>query len=398
MRDRICSSVSRTLIASLAIGLLAACDSVDAGRPADPEGGPSLVHIMIINGDLYVATDALYKAPPSTLGPPTECNLVQPCNGDVIARRGLYGFPACENAEGEPVKGEEMGTCPDPMDPMVTPPVIGPLTEGFDATQIRFVFDQLLDPAIAQEMMATDADGNFTQDILQLVDESGNVTPMVDTYFDPGGAPFLTSDPIALPYGPALVLKPAPLSADTTYTFRLKPERVKDRDGNAATTDIFGAIKTEYMMKTEPLKVSAWNYAGLAPDFVAEAVTIAPDDYFQMELNANVDPMTSTSSVVSVTNTETMEMLSVRAIIDCTAGAEDLRLVDIVHTSSTGAVIPWPEGTYSITVNVKGDNGHSVVTYDGSSPVEGMFTVDPMAEVTNNIADVVLPEDCGAAE
>jgi hypothetical protein len=245
------------------------------------------------------------------------------------------------------------------------------------------VFNQLLDRGIDVELMMT------MPDIVKLNLPDGTEVESSKS-FDPTGDPLQTSTAISAPFGPAIVIKPLnQLQAGTKYTLVIDASRIKNRSGTLLTKDVNGAIKPSYDIQMEAL----FPLDGIAPDFTAAETQIAPDDFFQLFLNSSIDPNVSGADVEVKMAGQTV---TVSAFADCDAGPTAL---DIVRTSSTGVPIAWDTGDYTITVNVKGENGTSVI---GSSPfggtLEGAFSVSEEAETTNPIDALTLPADCGSEE
>lgn len=237
----------------------------------------------------------------------------------------------------------------DPQSLLAGPPAIGtPIEHG--GNQLRLVFDRLLDPAV--DVSAA----------VKLVGPRGEVLPAL-TYFDPSGVFGESSDPISTPYGPAIVLKnETPFSAGTSYALRVDAAAIRDREGDVLEADLHGSINAEYLFTTEPL----YALDGMImPDFSGPEMTIARDDYFRIETNADIGV-----AEVEVSNA-VGERVETVAFTDCEAGA---RVLNIVHTARpNGERRPWETGTYSITV-------HNIARDASGAPLEGAFTVSDEIE------------------
>src|SRR5262249_29699879 len=110
-------------------------------------------------------------------------------------------------------------------------------------------------------------------------------------YYDNQGSPDVSSDLVAAPFGPALVLKPrAPLKPNTEYTIKLTSAAIKDRAGNASDA------MAEYKFTTEALFVLAST-----PD-LSSTPDVAPNDVLVLNTNAAFDPATVTNDAVIVTD------------------------------------------------------------------------------------------------
>jgi hypothetical protein len=367
---------------------LFACDSVDTGHPEDPDTPPRLMRIMIQDEDdirfvgvgRFSATDLFRDADP--FDPNNTCSNQDPCAEELLESCTLE-------------RGEQM-FCSDPLNPRITPPAVGEPAR-FGGNQIRLVFDQGLDRALDQAL-ATDGD---TTVVLKL----GDAEVPVLKYLDNGGAPDLSPLPTLQPFGPAIVLKPlSSLFAGATYTLALDPARIKDRDGQATTSDVRGPIQSSYTFTMEDLFLSSST-----PDVTSSTTAvIASNDVVQIATNAPVDEMTlpatltsglSTIAVVMSTTTSTIpRQVMIRAWLD--RGSDPVacvvnpRAFNIVPVDPSGAVVEWLPGLYAILFPGVEAEGSDARLKD--APIDGADAAATFT-VTEQVGEppaVVSPEDC----
>lgn len=369
----------RTLILLLGCASLGlACDSVTAGEDQDPGGPPVLRHIMIQDetpsGGRFIATDLL-----DTL-PPQMCDALNPCPAD---------GPVCPT-----MSSTVPASCPKPFSPATTPPAIGtPIALG--GNMIRVAWNKRLDPAL---------------DVMPPVRVTGpNGTVPALTYYDPSGAPGLTPylfglGPIAIPYGPALVIKPnAPLWVNTRYQIELDLTQIRDEDGNQPSRDLNGStIQGSYSFATEDFYL-----LGSTPALDMGAM-ITPNDFLTVNTNADIAAETVTATTVVVTDASGAVVPS-RAFLQiadktmCAATTAHRALV-VVPLERTGTTSPgqWPAGTLTLTIDgvrdadtrrspLKAANG-SAASVNGKFVVMGPSS-DPMSD-PQAVANLVLPEAC----
>lgn len=302
MRVRLLAAMASLLL--LGVPLLG-CDDTHTGQKSEDQSAPRLVRIMVQDeewpGGRGLAVDLLNATPGASCADTTPCTPPQECGT-------LFGFPI----------DEAETTCHDPNSVLeVAPPVGTPLYVA--GSQIRLVFSKLLDPSL--ESMDEDAGVyRLPPGIVALY--QGDTEIEVERYYDVGGAPSASSDPVAVPFGPALVMKPlAPLAVATTYTIRIDPGRILDREGQVAVAGDGSQLADRFDFTTEGLFVmQAWNcpsyyctlFAWFCPSqFCLDAVMsgmagtnypdltdlsipaqVAPNEGFQIQFNADVDETT----------------------------------------------------------------------------------------------------------
>jgi hypothetical protein len=203
------------------------------------------------------------------------------------------------------------------------------------------------------------------------------------------------------------VIRPTvPPHASTTYSIKIDPTKIKDKQGDAVTNDANGPIRTTYSFTTEglyPIPNAFTGATAVSPDFTSpdamgNPTKVAPDDAFLISLNANVDPATVTDGIVTVKAADG-STVAVHAFLDqggdptmCIANP---RQVDIVPAAGA-----WAAGTYSITVaGIKSDTGAATLATDVTGKtlgLSGKFTSDPATMATNPAEMVVGPAQCAA--
>lgn len=355
------------------------CDDVDVGRLLEAEGGPQIAAIHVQDGSRrggrFVITDVLLAAEPLL-----ACSHTNPCPAEFGAADIETGapivcqFPASEDAKDE---NDKVGTCPDPMHPLVHPAPVGIDAPGF-RNQIRVVFNKQLDNTLDA---ALQAEG---QTIAVLADSSG-ARVAARTYYDNTGVNLRVAFPFAEPAGPAIVFRPtSTLLAGETYTISLQAAQIKDKDGTAAQA------QATYSFTMEALH----PYNGIAPDLSASLDTT---DVVSLFLNApaNAAPRTSDQAV-----TRSGAPVFVTAFVNdnCEDGG-DVTQVNIARTSSTGEPLEWEEGEYtydfSNLVAAAGPKGAKVAADALGTALSGTFTVTATtAESDQDIGNFVLPSQC----
>jgi hypothetical protein len=329
---------SAYLLLALAAAALPACEDLTAGQLMEDPGPPVLAKILIQDelptGGRNVATDLLDQTPT------ISCSDRDPCpTGD------KFSHPPCDLAS---------GTCPDPLKPSQTPPAIG--TPGTLAgNQIRLVWNKQLDPAL--EMVILDPltgmpSGYSLADptIIGLYDASGKEIPALK-YWDPAGSPTLTSDLFMDPYGPALVIKQRqPFLPLASYEVRIRPDAIRDAQGQAAAFDINGApVATSY-----PFTVEGFHSSGGAlADFMDYPDTIDTTDVLAIKTNARFDA--STLQVTVMMNGQPVETVAApefgtdpKACAETAASPQQINVFRVTGQDRT----EWAEGDYTVSIDV----------------------------------------------
>jgi hypothetical protein len=382
-------------IGSLACGLAAlfagGCSNTDAGRPGDPPGSPRLVKLLVQDGH-FVGGPPDQRAAIVDLfddaAPPT-CSDINPCINQYLIAQTTPPLE-CSDPSG--------GVC---VDPLKLPATGVPLNAG--DTNIRLVFNKLLANDIEDVM--TDPNGAplpghpyaLKPGIVELLGPGGTPVPGTTAVWDNSGSPDFTSDPILAPFGPSILITPGGLDPSTTYTVRIHPGLLRDRNGNPAA-DRFGTLlsdPTDYSFTTEPITVdSTRSFPGFSTP-----PTIAPNDILQFAFWEALDETTVTITATGPVGFDptAVEAYSDRAdspvAADCDAALNPM-LLDFVYTTGVPRMpIDWPAGDYTLSFTVKDASG--VATY--VSPTL-MFTVggaptdpasDPYARQLH-----VTPEQC----
>lgn len=330
---------------------------------------------MILAMNRQLATDLLEPTAERT------CSWTDPCPS---------GQPDCEIGP-----GQSTGVCPDPLSVDRTPP---PLDPG--ATAIRLVFNKGLDPSIA-DIDNPDPTRRDLKDptVAELLDPGGQEVA-ARKFYASGGDPEISSDPIGLPFGPAIVILPSAALSPGEYTIRLDATKIRDRSG--ATAAPIGAIA----FTTEPLTVTAANPA--LTSTIPDVRVIAPNDALTLSLNADVDEATLTPDNVAVLASDG-SAVATRAFAargrDPSRCVLDGTTVVIVRSSSSGQARTWAEGQYALTIRgVRDVSDRSAIhaaptsttgVYAGSFTVTGPAT-DPAMD-TRAFSNFVLPEACASA-
>ena len=372
-------------------GSTTGCDDTSLGHLTDPAGPPTLIKVMVQDAQFVGGPPVQRGAAVDLLdtAPPPMCSDTNPCINQFLIAQTVPPLD-CSDIAG--------GVC---IDPLAVPADGVPLNAG--ATAIRLVFNKLLDDSI--ETVSVDENGAPTPGkpyalkpgIVELLDGSGAPVAGTTAFWDNSGSPEFTSDVVWLPFGPAIVITPGSLDPQSTYTIRIHPALLKDRQGNAAADNTGATLvdPTDLKFTTEAITANP----GLSyPDFSA-AVTIAPNEVLQFAFFATVDETTAT---ITATGPAGFDPAAVEAYVDraddptdCAGGENDAQL-DFVYTTGSGAArapADWPAGDYTFAFTVKDSSGKT--TY--SSPTV-MFTVagadaNP-ADDANALPNHVTPEQC----
>jgi hypothetical protein len=394
MRTRFGSFGIMVLVAGTA-AVATGCDDLSLGRQSDPAGGPKLVRLLIQDSSFVGGPPAQRGAVVDLLdtGPPPSCSDINPCTTQYLIAQATPPLE-CSAPTG--------GVC---VDPLKVPAEGVPLNAG--ATHIRLVFNKLLSADI--ETVMVDANGAplpgmpyaLKPGIVELLGPDGKPVMGTRAVWDNSGSPEFTSDLILLPFGPAILITPGDLAPASSYTIRLHPSLIKDRNGNAPAdaNGVALADPTDFKFTTEPLTA---NDLGSFPDFSTTPTTIAPNDILQFAFWAPVD---ETTAAVTITGPAGFNPAAVEAFADrgadatamgCAANENDT-LLDVVYTTGTGATraaADWPAGAYTLSFTVK-DVATGASTYTSPTlhfTVAGAAT-DPADDV-NAAANHVLPEQC----
>jgi hypothetical protein len=382
-------SVLRLAVCIVVAGTAASstgCDDTSLGHPKDPSGPPRLIKAMVEDSS-FVGGPPFQRAGAVDLldtGPPPACSDTDPCVTQFLIAQTVPPLD-CSDPSG--------GTC---VDPLAVPSTGVPLNAG--ATYIRLVFNKLLDGSI--ETITVDANGaptgatpyKLAAGIVELLDSAGAPVAGTTAYYDNSGSPEFTSDVIWIPFGPALVILPGSLDPSSSYTIRIHPALLKDRQGDPAA-DAAGttlADPTDLHFTTEAI---APNPDLSYPDFTTAPTTIAPNEVLQFAFFELLDETTAT---VIATGPAGFAPAAVEAYADrgsspiaadCSAAENDAQL-DFAYTSGD-----WPAGDYTFAFTVKDAAGKSTYT----SPTL-QFTVagadgDPASDV-NTVDNHVTPEQC----
>ena len=199
----------------LALSLSVAAVGCGSDSTTDPAGPVMLVRIMVQDAQPFgvrgVAIDLL-DTPGSPLSTAVACDANHPCVvrfplAAGLARRGVHDRRHLHRSAGRRLA------------PLTPPERRGAGRSGRHAAAPRL-----------QQAAAVDDPGR--RDVVEVDDASG--TPVPGTaLWDPSGSPTVSSDPILMPYGPALVFKPnAPFNAHAQYTIKVNASLVTDRAGN----------------------------------------------------------------------------------------------------------------------------------------------------------------------
>jgi hypothetical protein len=370
------------------------CDSYSTGHDSDPGGVVRLMRVMVQDSPPTVVNAV--NAGGSTRGactdlvdqdPPIACNENTPCKVLVAMEGGIADFTCRQNVCNDPFKPLPTGTPINPdtdADPMAMTPAI-------PGNSIRLVFDKLLDPS-----SIIDGDGKLLPGIVDFVDESRNYTYSQDELngiWDPAGAPEFTSDPLLLPYGPAIQISPyrkpsgdgagpTGLERNTKYTVIVHPGMIKDRKGNglgdknghAVTSDVSYSFTTENVSAN----ITVGSFVAVSPyqlpgDFTptnGQVATMYASDVLELAFWADLD---LSSFNFTITGPDGFVAKNVEAYLDAPVDPDlmcstaSTNQIDLAYTNGTkGMPDKWPVGTYTIKFTVDSTNDNTT-TFDSRS-------------------------------
>lgn len=357
-----------------------ACDSVDVGRPDEEAGGPKVFSIYVQDGDRrggrFVTTDILLGA-----NPLLACSYQNPCPAEYGAADQETGEPiTCQYPEAELTKplDDQVGTCPDPLHPLIHPPAVGVPSRG---NWIRVVFNKQLDPKIDALLQAEG------QTIATLTDSAGTAVATA-AYYDNTGVTLRVAFPFAEPAGPAIVLKPtSTLLAGETYTLTLAAASIVDKDGAAAQ------VTAPFTFTMEALH----PYNGIDPGQLADPID--SEDVISLYLNAPADPTPVTTDQAVQLEGAPVTVTFFPNVVEGVCEDLDTTQINVARTSSTGEPLEWEEGeyTYDFTNFVKsaGPAGARIAADALGSPLTGTFTVTAStAESEFGFGNFTFPSSC----
>jgi len=390
------------------------CDNVTAGQTTDSSAPPQLQHVMIQDARyLFAWPNRASAVDLLDNHPMRSCQIT--CKGNCPGDAMNPAPPQLDTCINEflvdqfapDVSCQDSGVCADPLKvPASGVPIPQPalyLTGATDTrdpgggVQVRLVFDKVLDNSIEMVTPSGSTTPGATNlyalvpGIVELDDEAGPVKS--EMYYDVGGSFEFSSDLELIPLGPAIVIKPlTPLDAAMKYTVKiLKPDALKDREGNAAQALGGGALPASFNFTTEQLTPSTAGNFGVSPydypDFTAASAVIAPDEVVQIVFFANIAGDTATVTVKSGPAGTKLLAWSDRgadpsACQKAATGDSSGIILDVANTDTgdinSAVAADWPEGDYTITVTVKDINGKSTYTADYSFTVMGPDSGDPM--------------------
>jgi hypothetical protein len=386
----------RFALAATLLGAASSCDNVTAGRPADPSGGPKLVHLLIQDysfiggppGERAAAVDLLdHAAPPA-------CSDINPCVNQFLIAQNTPPLD-CSNPKG--------GMC---IDPLAVPSTGVPLNAGSNA--IRIVFNKLLNASEVETVM-TDANGKpvsaasymLKSGLVELLNADGTPAGMSGFYDDSGPSDF-TSDLILVPFGPAIVIKPSLLAPKSTYTVRIHSSRLHDKLGEQIT-DANGTTlpdPADFNFTTEDVTLNA---DGTHPDF-RKTTPIAPNEIVQVFL---WEPLDETTLKITITGPAGFDPTTVEGYADrggkasakACAAALTPTLINFVATNEAPPgdamrkPVDWAAGNYTFSFTAKDRTGTSTYTSPTWTFSVAGADADP-AKDGNAFAQHVIPEQC----
>lgn len=376
------------------------CDNTTAGQLSEDPNAPRLVRIMIQDDAAMMGRGLAVDLLSTTPG--ASCSDIYPCPAP-IACGSLYGHYIVE----------EQPTCHDPQSVLeVMPPIGIPALLG--GSQIRLVFSKLLNPNI--DTLDQDA-GVYLLPAGLISLFEGEEEVMVDSFYDVGGSPDVTSDPVGTPFGPALVMKPyLPLHAASTYTIRIDPTMIVDRKGQMALDSAGNALPSSFDFTMEGLFVmQSWNCPSQNcvnavgtvnyPDTsdLTQLIPVAMNEGFQFLFNADIDETTVGSVKLFGVNGPVPIRVFNDLGMDPTACADyyNPRLLDIVPVTEEGGTerADLPEGEYLLTITGILDLDTNLTTMTELNVpllVVGEIT-DPMEDPFASV-NMLLPEECEQPE
>jgi hypothetical protein len=356
----------------LTLLLAVGCDNTTAGQDNEPAEAPRLTRIMAqpVNRDCTRCkiTDLL------NVRPPPACAVDRPCPVEFQVLNNP--LPTCQIAE-----GATTGVCTDPL--AAAPVGLG----GDEGNAFRLVFHKPLDPElndITQDAMGRNV-STLKPGILEIDNPKGEALAAT-AYYDPTGAD-VTSDAIALPFGPAIELDLSDaLAPNTSYVIKLDSTRAVDRDQRlpADANGVSLPAPFTLVFTTEPNLpfVSVTPDISAAPNPTNMTPSIKPDNVIQLEFSLPVgDPMAAGSTATFTLSNGTTN-IQVEAWRD--QGAPGMCIgnpnqIDIVAVSAPGVPVPLAAGMYTLTVGGVVDG-----IYGNSAPYSASFTffvagaADPM--------------------
>ncbi|MCC7382523.1 MAG: hypothetical protein IT384_11865 [Deltaproteobacteria bacterium] len=380
-------------IAAISAATICGCSSVDVGRPDIDPNAAKVVMALVMDetnyNDLGVGlegdiVDLLRQTTEPTCDVDTD-----PCTP--LYSIGFDPFPKCRVPEGQP-EGTTAGVCVDPLRTERTPPPVG--LDG--ANQIRLVLSKLLDPSV-DTVFCSDPDVTTCNPASATL--TGPDGPMpVDLIYDSSGSPVFSTEPYYEPYGPALVVRPIGVYyAGASYTLRIDPATIKDKDGAALN------VPADITFTTGGIGLQSDRHqgqVGATPDIVTATNTaIAPNDVIQLFALAPVDEAgTAPTAAVADGDGNPVSVLvwldRGTDPADCAGGTNPL-LVNIVRTASTssaGEALDWDAGEYTISIELHADKSSSTSTFESSFVVDG-DRADP-ADDPSAVENFVLPAQC----
>jgi hypothetical protein len=398
------------LLAPALVALAGGCDDITAGQLMEDSAPPKLLKLIVqdetARSGRYIATDILDVAPGAA------CSVDSPCTASALG----YPNPDCQIPD-----GMTTGICPDqlsgscatsnlgefdligegpPYDSCGTatdgprPVYLGtPIVGGGNA--IRLVFSKLLDPSI-EMVMADPMTGAYTYALpagaIELDGPDGKPLALIPNdpatggglFYDAGGSPDTTSDPTVVPFGPAIVMKPAaPLAPNASYTVKITdPSKFVDHAKQQVSNWM-----SPYSFKTEQLTVIA-----AFPDITVDMATVLPDDVIQLTTNSDVvlDPANFT---LGCGGTPVKLLVWKDQGADPTMCMDTPSLIDIVAVDAGGTPVDLPDGMVC-TLKIDGmkDNSLGLSTFAGSYK----FTVKGPKDPTDgsSVTNYILPADC----
>lgn len=381
------------MLAWSSLALMGGCDDLTAGRAAEPAGAVRLTRVLVQDARFIGGPPAQRGAVIDLLddAAPTACSDVNPCINQFLLAQTTPPL-ACSDPKG--------GVC---VDPLKLPATGVPLNAG--ATNIRLVFNKLLDPSI--ETVTVGASGAPTgpspyalkPGLVELLGPDGKPVADTSASWINDGSPDFTSDPIFIPFGPAIVVTPGSLAPRSNYIIRLHPSLLHGRDG-APVADKSGvtlADPTDLAFTTEDVTANA---GATYPDFTMTPATIAPNEVVQLGYWSALDEATVMPTISGpvgfvAANLEAYADRGASPVkADCDA-ALNPSLIDFVYTTGGAARMAsdWPAGDYTLTFTARDATGQR--TYS-SPPLH--FTVagadgDPTTDA-NASAQHVIPEAC----
>jgi hypothetical protein len=358
---------------SLAGGLASAgCDDNHTGQPGDPGGPVKLVRIMVQDseqpGPVGSATDLLDTAG-SPLSTAVACDTdLNPCIPQFTLGGTTVSFTCVPTAMGA-MTGP--GTCPDPLQPgkvqTLSVPSSWPQNAGAEGgLQIRLVFNKLLNNGIEDlKVDPTQPPGSNLTFALKSgiteLDASDGTEVSSAKYWDNSGSYTGTSDPVNIPFGPAIVIKPHnPLATSTTYQIVIHTGMVQDRKGNGMADQVGNPLTGDFKLKftTEPL-----NVLSVAPNIAASTpVALATDDVLQFLFNTSVNdatpnPPKGMPSLITVVdaNNANVPVLVYHDQGSSGACAVNPTSLDVVPVDTTGMPTAWAAGSYTVNLTAYSD-------------------------------------------